>query len=133
MGSNTRFSDEGLDTTGVANRELPAWLLTNLSVLERSGSSRPDAIYILPAISCSTQFTDLNSASSHFDSFQFDPHTWDVQLIKFKLCDDARPEAQLTKAREQHSKLLEKIAFLIEKPATPIHFFKVKAHWRDWQ
>jgi hypothetical protein len=40
VGSNTvaggtRFSDKGLDTTGVVNRTLPAWLLPNLSELER--------------------------------------------------------------------------------------------------
>jgi len=83
VGSNTRFSDESLDTTGAANRTLPAWLLPNISELERSSSSRPDAIFILPAISCSTQFTDLNSAPSHFDSNQFNPRTWDVHLIEF--------------------------------------------------
>jgi hypothetical protein len=70
MGSNTRLSAEGFDTTGVAKRTPPAWLLPNLPGLERSSSSRPDAIFILPAISCSTQFTDLNPAPSHFDSNQ---------------------------------------------------------------
>ena len=29
VSSNTKSSDEGLDTTGVANRTLPAWLLPN--------------------------------------------------------------------------------------------------------
>jgi len=82
VGSNTRFFDEGLDTTGVAYRTLPAWLIPNLSELERSSFSRPDAIFILPATSCSTHFTDLNSAPRHFDSNQFDPRTWDVQLVK---------------------------------------------------
>jgi len=45
VGSNTKFSDEGLDTAGVANRMLPAWLLPILSVLERSSSSHPEGIY----------------------------------------------------------------------------------------
>jgi len=90
--SNTIFSDEGLDTTGDAIRTLPAWLLPYLPELERSSSSRPDAIFILPATSCSTQFTDLNSAPSHFDSNQFDPRMWDVHLIEFKFCEDTRPE-----------------------------------------
>jgi len=109
VGSNTRFSDEGLDTAGVANRTLPAWMLPNLSELERSRSSHSDAIFILPAISCSTQFTDLNSAPSHFDSIQFEPRTWDVHLIEFKLCEDTRPEAQLARAREQHSMLVSNL------------------------
>ena len=105
VGSNTRFSDKGLDTTGVAD----STLLPNLSELERSSSSHPDAIFILPAISCSTHFTGLNSAPSHFDSNQFDPRTWDVHLIEFKFCEDTRPEAQLTRAREQHSMLVSNL------------------------
>ena len=46
VGSNTRFSDESLDTTGAANRTLPAWLLPNLSELERGSST------LTPYLSC---------------------------------------------------------------------------------
>jgi hypothetical protein len=109
VGSNTRFSDEGLDITHIANRTLPAWLLCNLSEQERSSSSRPDAIFILPANSCSTQLTDLNSAPRHFESNQFNPHTWDVHLLELKFCEDTRPEAQLARAREQHSLLIDRL------------------------
>jgi len=60
-------------------------------------------------MSCSTQNSDLNSAPWHFKSTQFEPCAWDVHLIDFHFCEDTRPEAQLAKAREQHSTLLSKL------------------------
>ena len=98
-GSAARFADQGIDTTNVANRALPSWLLNHISDHDRQLSSRPDAIFILPSTTCSTQFTSANSAINHFSSNEFDPSHWEVHLIEFKYCEDTRPHLQLERAQ----------------------------------
>lgn len=108
-GSADRFADEGMDKTNVANRSLPAWLLNHISDHGRQLSSRPDAIFVLPSTTCSTQFTSANSALNHFSSNEFDPSHWEVHLIEFKYCEDTRPHLQLKKAQEQHERLITRL------------------------
>ena len=106
VGSKGRFMDQGMDTTDVANRTLPSWLLPRLSDEDRATSSRPDAILILPHNTCSGQFTTSNSALRHFTSRNFDPRQWDIHLIEFKYCEDTRPETQQGNAAQQHEHLI---------------------------
>ena len=47
IGSAAKLADEGVDTSDIANRTLPAWLLPGLSNQEIKACSRPDAIILL--------------------------------------------------------------------------------------
>ena len=44
IGSAAKLADERVDTSDIANRTLPAWLLPGLSNQEIKACSRPDAI-----------------------------------------------------------------------------------------
>ena len=87
-GSDARLVSQGIDTTNVANRVLPPWLLPHLPEEERRHSSRPDAILIVPRNTCSTQFTTKNAALQHFTTEHFNPGHWEVHLIEFKYRED---------------------------------------------
>ncbi len=63
--------------------------------------SRPDAICILP----------VGTKNGHQRGIQaIHPSHWDLHLIEVKCCDDTRPEQQLVRATEQHTRLKHVLA-----------------------
>ncbi len=67
----------------VANRNLPQWLVPNLSADDHRFCSRPDAICILPA----------GRQNRHqIDTQALHPSCWDAHLVEMKYCDDTHSE-----------------------------------------
>ncbi len=85
----------------VAKRTLPQWLLPNLSADKLRSCSRPDAICILPVGTKNGRQRDTQAIH---------PSRWDIHLIEVKYCDDTRPEQQLARATEQHTRLKHALA-----------------------
>ena len=64
-------------------------------------ASRPHIILVFPTGSSHTPHVHVRLGVQDLT-----PSNWDVHLIKFKYCDDTRPESQLQKAEEQHRRLV---------------------------
>jgi hypothetical protein len=109
VSSTDRLTDSGIDTSYVANRILPSWLLPHLSETEIRRSSRPDAIFILPTTTGSARFTDSNSVLNQFAIGYFNPRHWEVHILEFKYCEDTRPQIQCEKAEAQHATLIHRL------------------------
>ena len=109
IGSATKLADEGVDTSDISNRTLPAWLLPNLSNQEMKACSRPDAITLLRRETPHSfrVHTTHTSVIEQLKKGRLTPRRCDVHLIEFKYCGDTRPEPQLRKAQEQHAALVE--------------------------
>ena len=69
-------------------------------------SSRPDAIMLLPAKSCSARPT---TAIGTFPRSKRKPPypEWEVHSIQFKHCEDTRPQNQQRIAEEQHTAFID--------------------------
>ena len=65
VSSTDRLTDSGIDTSYVANRILPSWLLPHLSETEIRRSSRPDAIFILPTTTGSARLQCEKAEAQH--------------------------------------------------------------------
>ena len=89
VGSDRKLTEQNLTRAEhTANKTLSSWLLPYLSNTELARASI-DALQGLIIF-----------------LFSHPNHTPHVHLIKFKYCDDTRPESQLQKATEQHKRLV---------------------------
>ena len=97
-----------MDTSDIANRTLPAWLLPGLSNQEIRACSRPDAIILLRRETPHSFriHTTHTSVIEQLRKGRLTPRRCDAHLIEFKHCENTRPEPQLRKAQEQHAALV---------------------------
>ncbi|MGK7371762.1 MAG: RNase H family protein [Candidatus Halalkalibacterium sp. M3_1C_030] len=107
IGSDARMNEQGIETSDIENRVLPAWMFPCLPNGEdRTHFSRPDVILLLPTTTCSTRSNAANSNINHFNAQDFNPRYWEIHLMEFKFCEDTRPENQLATATQQHAELI---------------------------
>jgi hypothetical protein len=107
VGSADKLSEQNLDLRNNANKTLPSWLLPKLTAHALKASSRPDAILFLPSTLCSSRVTTCNPNFQQLAKNKIlNPNQWEVHLIEFRFCEDARPDPQLQEAKAQHSVLI---------------------------